>query len=173
MSIEQDPGHTPASPTPRKEAKARSGTHLAASGIAAFAVLAIGAVGGAAAMKFTLPSVELAPLTATSISSLRDGRSTVTIKGKVAEIFGNKFIVQDETGRALIETGPGGDDGKLVVLDEPINIQGRFDEGFLHASYLVHQDGRHQDGRTDALRPPPGPPRHGEAVDDVLRDLHR
>ncbi len=119
-------------------------------------------------MTFTLPSVELAPLTATSISSLRDCRSTVTIEGKVAEIFDNKFIVQDETGRALIETGPGGDDGKLVVLDEPINVQGRFDEGFLHASYLVHQD-----GRTDALRPPPGPPRHREPVDDVLRDLHR
>lgn len=168
MSSEQDPNQMPASIPSKKETTARSNTHLAAFGIAAFAVLAIGAAGGAAAMKFSRPSVELAPLTATSISSLKDGRSIVTIKGKVAEIFGNKFIVQDETGRALIETGPAGDDGKLVALNEPIDVQGRFDDGFLHASYVVHQD-----GRTDALRPPPGPPPRGGPIADALRELHR
>jgi hypothetical protein len=31
--------------------------------------------------------------------------STIEIKGQVAEIFGNKFVLQDASGRALVETG--------------------------------------------------------------------
>ncbi|MET3858975.1 hypothetical protein [Rhizobium sp. OAE497] len=119
-------------------------------------------------MKFTRPSVDLAPLTPSSISSLKDDWSTVTVKGTVAEIYGNKFIVQDETGRALIETGPAGESGSIVAINEPVSVQGRFEHGFLHASYVVHQN-----GRTDALRPPPGPPPHGRPIGEALRELRR
>ena len=149
-----------------KRPRRRPATHLAAFGIAAVAILAIGAAGGAAAMKFARPNVELAPLTPVSISSLNDGSSVVTVKGKVAEIYGNKFIVQDDSGRALIETGPAGDDGKLVGIGETVSAQGRFDHGFLHASYIVYQD-----GRTDVLRPPPGPPPHRGPLENALRRM--
>ncbi|MDR7147520.1 hypothetical protein [Rhizobium sp. BE258] len=166
MSMENDaPGTSPERPV-RRAGSRRPATHLAAFGIAAFAVLAIGAAGGAAAMKFTRPGIELAPLTPTSISSLKDDWGVVTLKGKVTEIYGNKFIVQDETGKALIETGPAGDDGKLVAVGEPISVQGRFDDGFLHASYVVHQD-----GKTDALRPPPGPPPHGGPLGNMSHEM--
>src|SRR3978361_592927 len=37
-------------------------------------------------------------------------QSAVAIKGDVAEVFGNKFVVQDGTGRALVDTGPRGED---------------------------------------------------------------
>jgi len=140
--------------------------HLAAFTISAFAVLAIGAAGGATAMKLTQPSVEMAPLAPVVITSLKDSRSIVTIKGNVAEIYGNKFIVQDDSGRALIETGPAGDDGKLVAVGEPVSVQGRFDDGFLHASYIVHGD-----GKTDALRLPPGPRPHGGPMEEALRHM--
>jgi hypothetical protein len=130
--------------------------HIAAFGITAFAVLAIGAAAGAGAMKMTRPSVELAPLTQTAITSLKDDWNVVTVKGKVAEIFGNKFVVQDDTGRALIETGPAGDDGPLVAVNEAVSVQGRFNHGFLHASYIVHAD-----GKTEMLGPPGPPPPHG------------
>jgi len=88
----------------------------------------------------------------------------VTVKGKVVEIYGNKFIVQDESGRALVESGPAGDGGKLVGLNEELNLQGRFDNGFLHGSYIVHQD-----GKTEMLRPagPPTPHKpHGGPMED-------
>jgi uncharacterized protein YdeI (BOF family) len=136
--------------------------HMAAFGIAAFAVLAIGAAAGAGAMKMTRPSVELAPLTPTAITNLKDDRSVVTVKGQVAEIFGNKFVVQDDTGRALIETGPAGDEGKLVAVNEAVSVQGRFDRGFLRASYIVHAD-----GKMEMLGPPGPPPPHGGPLADA------
>lgn len=142
--------------------------HMAAFGIAAFAALAIGAAGGAAATKMTRPSIELAPLTPTAINNLKEDWNVVTVKGTVAEIFGNKFVVQDDTGRALIETGPAGDDGKVVAINEAVSVQGRFDRGFLHASYIVHAD-----GKTEMLGPPGPPPPHGGPLADVWRHMKR
>lgn len=135
---------------------------LAAFGVTAFAILALGAAAGVGAMKLTRPSMELAPMTPVAISAMPDW-SLVTVKGKVAEVFGNKFIVQDDSGRALVETGPSGDDGKLVSLNEAISVQGRFEHGFLHASFIVRQD-----GSVEALGPAGGPPRHGP-LEDLLR----
>ncbi|MFK0335303.1 hypothetical protein ACIQUB_29770 [Rhizobium sp. NPDC090275] len=164
MSIEDS------SPNPRENEKntspGRPTKHFAAFAISAFVVLAVGAAGGATAMKLTRPNVEMAPLTPVVITSLKDSNAIVTIKGNVAEIYGNKFIMQDASGRALIETGPAGDDGKLVALDEPVTVQGRFDDGFLRASYIVHGD-----GKTDALRPPPGPRPHGGPLEEAMRHL--
>ncbi|WFU11912.1 hypothetical protein QA646_26400 (plasmid) [Rhizobium sp. CB3090] len=166
MSDENDAPQTSLEQGRGKGPKRQPATHLAAFGIAAVAALAIGAAGGAAAMKFIRPSIELAPLTPVSISSLKDDVSVVTVKGKVAEIYGNKFIVQDDSGRALIETGPAGDNGKLVSIGEPVSVQGRFDQGFLRARYIIHQD-----GKTDVLRPPPGPPPHRRPLEDALRRM--
>jgi len=120
----------------------------------ALAALVAGAAGGAGAMKFVRPTAEMAPIAPVAISAM-PASSLITIKGKVAEIYGNKFVLQDESGKALIETGPAGDNGKLVAQNEAITVQGRFDDGFVHAGFLVRED-----GRTEALRPK-GPPPHG------------
>jgi hypothetical protein len=135
--------------------KKRPAMRTAVVTTAAVAILAVGAAAGAAGMKLTRPSVEMAPLTPVAITSLTDSRNIVTVKGKVVEIYGNKFIVQDGSGRALVESGPAGDGGKLVGLNEELSVQGRFDKGFLHASYIVHQD-----GKTEMLRPAGPPPPH-------------
>jgi hypothetical protein len=135
---------------------------LAPFGVTAFAILALGAAAGAGAMKLTRPSMELAPMTPVAISAMPDW-SLVTVKGKVAEVFGNKFIVQDDSGRALVETGPAGEGGKLVGLNEAVSVQGRFERGFLHPSFIVRQD-----GSVEALGPAGGPPRHGP-LEDLLR----
>lgn len=79
-------------------------------------------------------------------------RSPVAIKGDVAEIFGNKFIVQDGSGRALVDTGPRGENRAVVAKGETVSVQGRFDRGIVHAEILSHAD-----GRNDAF----GPPDHG------------
>jgi uncharacterized protein YdeI (BOF family) len=155
--------------TPKAEPsieRGRRGKHIVAFSLTAFAILAIGAAGGAAAIKLTRPSIQMAPISPVAISSLEDDWNVVTVKGKVAEIYGDKFIIQDDSGRALIETGPAGDDGKLVEVGERVSIQGRFDDGFLHASFLVLQD-----GKTVTLDPPAPRPPHGGPIEAMMRHL--
>lgn len=146
---DQDNAHPEsAAPVPPAQRRRR----LAVPVIAAAVALVIGIAGGAGAMKMMRRAPEMAPLTPVSISAM-PASSLITIKGKVAEIYGNKFILQDESGKALVETGRAGEGGALVTKDEAVTVQGRFDDGFVHASYLVRQD-----GRTEALRPQKGPP---------------
>ncbi|KAA3510794.1 hypothetical protein GOZ96_09195 [Agrobacterium vitis] len=136
-------------PSPPHERRKRYWMALPAIAVA----LAIGAVGGAGAMKLVRPAPEMAPISPVAISMMPTS-SLVTIKGKVSEIYGNKFILQDDSGKALVETGPAGDGGGLVTKDDVVTIQGRFDDGVVHASYLVDSS-----GKTAALGPP-GPPPH-------------
>ncbi|ASS56738.1 hypothetical protein ACU8V1_13045 [Rhizobium leguminosarum] len=147
---DQDNGHPEGAATPMPPGYRRR--RLAIPVIAAAVALVIGAAGGASAVKMMRPTPEMAPLTPVAISAM-PASSLITIKGKVAEIYGNKFVLQDESGKALVETGRAGEGGALVTRDEAVTVQGRFDDGFVHASYLVRQD-----GRTEALRPPKGPP---------------
>lgn len=129
---------------------------VAAFAVGAIAILAVGVAGGVGAMKLTQPKAELAPIVPVAISAMPDD-SLTSIKGKVVEIFGNKFIIQDESGRALVETGREGRGGTLVNKDEVVTVQGRFDDGFLHGSYIVHED-----GKTNPLGPAGKPPRGPE-----------
>jgi uncharacterized protein YdeI (BOF family) len=125
--------------------------------IAAVALVAAGGAAGAFALAETRASVTMAPATPIAIRSLAsDG--IVTIRGRVAEVYGNKFVIADATGRALVDTGPEGEDG-LVKVSDPVTIQGRFDHGFVHAAFLVTPD-----GKVTALGPldRPGPGRHGK-----------
>lgn len=101
------------------------------------APLALGAVGLSLARGSDVPLTPVAP---TAIASIADSGS-VAAKGDVAEIFGNKFVVQDGTGRALVETGREGEGGKLVSKGETVTVQGRFENGFLHARLITHADG--------------------------------
>ncbi|TBA90785.1 hypothetical protein ELH50_14130 [Rhizobium ruizarguesonis] len=142
---DNEQGATPVTPAHRRR-------RLAVPVIAAAVALVIGVAGGASAVKMMRPTPEMAPVTPVAISAMQ-ASSLITIKGKVAEIYGNKFVLQDESGKALVETGRAGEDEDLVAKDEAVTVQGRFDDGFVHASYLVRQD-----GRTEALRPPKGPP---------------
>nr|MDX8320843.1 hypothetical protein [Agrobacterium sp. rho-8.1] len=129
--------------------------------------LALGAAGGATATKLIRPVPEMAPVTPVAISTLPVS-GLVTIKGTIAEIYGNKFILQDESGKALVETGPAGEGGKLVNTSEPVTVQGRADDGVVHASYLIRQD-----GKAEAIGPagPKGHPhlRHPDDMDPKPR----
>lgn len=126
---------------------------LVAAGAAA-ALLASGIAGGAAGavMLRSAPATFQAGLAATPIAQLSSG-GPVALDGKVVEIFGSKFVIDDGTARALVETGRAGEGGDLVAAGEPVTVQGRFEKGFLHASAL-----RHADGDVDELAPPPPPP---------------
>jgi hypothetical protein len=72
----------------------------------------------------------------------------------VAEIFGSMFIVDDGSGRALIDLGPRGRNADAVAKGETVTVQGMFERGIVHAQIVSHAD-----GRTEAFGPPPPPPR--------------
>ncbi len=110
--------------------------------------LALGAAGLSLAQTNTLT----APLAPVAVSALAPS-AAVAAKGEVAEIFGNKFILQDGTGRALVETGPAGESGILVKPGESLTVQGRFENGFLHARQITRAD-----GTVVAVGPAGGPP---------------
>lgn len=122
--------------------------------LAGAALIAGGVAAGAVAVNATRPSIEMAPLAPIAIRSLTASDSIVTLKGQAAEVFGNKFIIADASGRALVDTGRAGEDNALVSVGQPVTVQGRFDHGFLHASFLIGSD-----GKVISLRPV-GPP-HG------------
>ena len=124
------------------------------AGLAGAGLIAIGVAGGAAVVAETRPSVSMAPAVPVAIRSLSaDG--IVTIRGQVAEIYGNKFVMADGSGRALVDTGREGERQQLVTAGEPVTIQGRYEHGFVHAAFLVGPD-----SKVVALAPLGGPP-HG------------
>lgn len=110
--------------------------------------LALGAAGLSFAQK---GEVATTPLEPTAISALAPS-GAVAAKGEVAEIFGNKFVLQDATGRTLVETGRQGEGDALVRKGETVTVRGRFENGFLHAAALVRAD-----GTTTDLKPAGGP----------------
>lgn len=119
--------------------------------LAGAALLAAGAAGGAGAVQLTRPTVEMAPTVPTAIARLPQASGIVTVKGRVAETYGNQFVVQDGTGRALVDAGRRGSDA--VRVGSVMTVQGRYDDGRLRASYLVDPQ-----GRVDAVGAPPPPP---------------
>ncbi|MFD0936384.1 DNA-binding protein, partial [Methylobacterium trifolii] len=98
------------------------------------------------------PNAGLTPIEPVAISALAPS-GAVGARAEVAEVFGNKFVVQDGTGRALVETGRQGEGGTLVSKGETVTVQGRFENGFLHARLLTRAD-----GTKVVLGPAGGPP---------------
>ena len=123
-----DTSPTPAA-TPRRRRRA-----LVAGAIAA--PLAFGAVG----LSLAQTGTTVTPVEPTAISALR-ASGAIAARGEVAEIYGNKFVIQDSTGRALVETGRQGEGATLVRAGEAVTVQGRFEKGFLHASLITRADG--------------------------------
>jgi hypothetical protein len=138
---------------------------------AALAVLAAGAAGAGGmklAQNWQPRSVLL--LQPTAIDALQPGNPSA-VRGKVTDIFGNKFIVEDGSGRALVDLGPRGEDIDVVTKGETVTVQGVFDRGVVRPQVVSHADGRNEafgppgppppppQRRADAPPPPPGEPR--------------
>jgi uncharacterized protein YdeI (BOF family) len=136
-------------PTRRRLHVSRRSLAAGALGVVLIAGAALGAGGTRLAQNWQPRSVML--LQPRPIDRMAE-RSPVAIKGDVAEVFGNKFVVQDGSGRALVDTGPRGEDRMMVAKGETVTVQGRFDRGVVHAEVLAHAD-----GRNEAF----GPPDHG------------
>ncbi len=100
--------------------------------------LALGAAGGAGAVSLTRPAVELAPTVATPVARLAAGDGVVTVKGRVAEVYGDRFVLQDASGRTMVDAGR----DAVPTRGATLAVQGRFDDGQLRASYLIDPAGK-------------------------------
>jgi hypothetical protein len=111
-------------------------------------LLAVGAAGGAGAVQLTRPGVEMAPTVPTAIGKLSASDKIVTVRGRVAGVYGSRFLVEDATGRTLVDAGRG---AGTLTKGAPVMVQGRFDDGQLRARFLVDQAG----GVREVGAPPP------------------
>lgn len=139
---------------PPPEPKSRwkpSGRAMGAGAVAVVLVAgaALGAGGTRLAQRWEPQTVML--LQPAPIDAMRDG-NVVAVKGEVSDVFGNKFVLRDSTGRALVDTGPRGEGRVVATGGEAVTVQGRFDRGIIHASVVAHAD-----GRNEAFGPPRGP----------------
>lgn len=87
----------------------------------------------------------------------------VTVQGRVAEIFGNFFIL-DASPRALVDAGPEDNAGLAVRVGDQVTVDGRAHRGVIHACTLTFADGhvvklKYPVPPTPPLPPvPPAPP---------------
>lgn len=95
-----------------------------------------------------------------SIGDIRED-TPVAVKGDVADIFGNKFVIQDGSGRALVDTGPRGENRPVVTRGETVTVQGRFDRGIIRAQLIAHADGRNEAFGHGPKDGPKGGPKDG------------
>ena len=119
----------------------------------AIAILLAGAALGAGGTRIALnrEPQRVMLLQPASIGDMRED-TPIAVKGEVTEIFGNKFVIQDASGRALVDTGPRGEDRRIVTKGETVSVQGRFDGGVIRAQFIMHAD-----GRNEAFGPSHGP----------------
>ena len=111
-----------------------------ARAVTAIALIAVGAVGGASAASLTRPPIEMAPTTPTPAAKLAAATGIVSVKGKVTDIYGDRFVVEDSSGRTMIDAGR--DAGLTLTKGTTISVQGRYDESQLRASFITTADGQ-------------------------------
>jgi hypothetical protein len=142
MTNSENTSEPKALPPPRRRLHvSRGGLAIGALAVTLIAGAALGAGGTRLAQNWQPRSVML--LQPAPIDKMAE-RSPVAIRGDVAEVFRNKFVVQDGSGRALVDTGPRGEDRAIVAKGETVTVQGRFDRGVVHADVLAHADGRNE-----------------------------
>lgn len=83
-----------------------------------------------------------------------DPEGGLSIEGRVTDVFGNKFVLEDETGRVLVETGPDWFHTVTVEPGETLTVVGEPDGNGFAAFSIVRQDGSRIEVR-DADGPAP------------------
>lgn len=110
-------------------------------GLAGIGLLLVGGAAGGAVGHAFHPAVAMAPTHIVAIRNLATSDGIVTIKGRVAESFGSRLVIDDGTGRTLIDAGPRNDDATLAPLGAAVSVQGRFERNAFHPAFLVGPSG--------------------------------
>ena len=99
----------------------------------ALALLAIGAARGASANSLTHPAIDMVPKVTTQTAKLAAATSIVLVKGRVAEVYGDRFVIEYGSGRAIIDAGR--DKGLAITRGSEITLQGRLDDEQLRLQF--------------------------------------
>ncbi|MBL0935560.1 MAG: hypothetical protein IBJ07_12520 [Rhizobiaceae bacterium] len=79
----------------------------------------------------------------------------ITIEGRVTDVFGNKFVLEDDTGRVLVETGPSWWRTTEVAVGERLTVMGEPDPSRTFDAFsIIHEDGREIKVRDPGMPPP-------------------
>ncbi|MGE9008847.1 hypothetical protein ACO2JO_09725 [Leptospira interrogans] len=78
----------------------------------------------------------------------------ISIKGTVADIFGDKFVLEDKSGRILVQTVPAGPQAAPVKSGETVTVIGVPGHRTFDARKILRENG---EIAFDAPPPPPGP----------------
>jgi hypothetical protein len=81
------------------------------------------------------------------------GLHGTTIEGTVTDVFGNRFVLRDDSGRVLVEAGPERHHRLDIRAGERLRVTGRAEDGGFEAFRI-----RREDGREIFVRNPEGPP---------------
>ncbi|MGE0723310.1 MAG: hypothetical protein AB7O45_02985 [Alphaproteobacteria bacterium] len=116
------------------------------------------------ARKLALAAILAVPVAAVPVLAqvpIRDAtdRAGITISGTVADVFGNKFVLQDDSGKVLVESGPRWRQRVEVKPGEKVSVTGRPGDGTFEAFSITLADGRKIE-----VRPTEGPMRGSHGV---------
>jgi len=75
------------------------------------------------------------------------------IAGTVAGVYGSYFVLEDDSGSILVETGPNRLDGVGLEQGDRVEVVGEPDEGSFDAFVIVREGGERVE-----IRSPDGPP---------------
>ncbi|MCX7684786.1 MAG: hypothetical protein N2Z67_05860 [Acetobacteraceae bacterium] len=93
------------------------------------------------------------------IGSLTPGG--VAIQGTVTDVFGNRFVLQDQSGRMLVDGGGPRHQRLDIRSGERLTVTGRLEENGFRAESI-----RREDGREIAIARPAGPPPRAAGTPD-------
>ncbi len=89
----------------------------------------------------------------TAIGTLQTS-GAITIVGTVTDVFGNKFVLEDSSGRILVDNGPDWFHRIEVKRGDKLTVIGRPDGGSFDSFTIVRADGTRQEIRPDRGPPP-------------------
>lgn len=84
------------------------------------------------------------------VSQVNNG--TVIVKGKVADVFGDRFVLEDSSGRVLVQT-PAGTNTLSVTTGETVTVVGLPRDRIFDAAQILRDN-----GEVVFAAPPPPPP---------------
>ncbi len=101
----------------------------------------------------TLPTLAQTQ-TRTRISDLQQRANGINVSGKVTQIVGNDFIIDDGTGQLIVDAGPRWWREINLKPGEQVTVRGELGRGGELDAFSITR----ADGSVIDIRPPQGPP---------------
>ncbi|BBK35587.1 hypothetical protein STAQ_06650 [Allostella sp. ATCC 35155] len=96
----------------------------------------------------------------------------IRIAGTVTDVFGNKFVLEDTSGKVLVESGPEWHRRLDIQPGEKLTVTGRPDGGSFEAFAITRADGSRIEIRPAGGPPPWAGPRDGRGPRDDRGPRH-